>query len=75
MPVHFEAAMRESRRSVSDSDLLKYSSYSTNLQQQRANLMAGGLGNFQFPNAQGANQGGNNNPNLPAIEEEEDLYS
>lgn len=50
LPRHFEMAMREARRSVSDSDLLKYGSYANNLQQQRSNLT--GVSNFSFPKKQ-----------------------
>ena len=45
---HFEYAMSEARRSVSDSDLLKYSSFATTLQQQRG-AMLGGQSTFRFP--------------------------
>ena len=31
LPKHFENAMRESRRSVSDADLMKYQSYSMSI--------------------------------------------
>lgn len=45
---HFEFAIRESRRSVSDADLLKYESFSQKMKQQRGN-MGTGVANFSFP--------------------------
>lgn len=45
---HFELAIRESRRSVSDADLLKYESFSQKMKQQRGN-MGTGVANFSFP--------------------------
>jgi len=70
MKGHFEMAMRDARRSVSDQDLMKYSSFAQSLQQQRASL-GGGMGadNFRFPERGG---GG-----APGVEEDddEDLYS
>lgn len=45
---HFEIAIRESRRSVSDADLLKYESFSQKMKQQRGN-MGTGVANFSFP--------------------------
>ena len=54
---HFEMAVRESRRSVSDADLLKYESFSQKMKQQRGN-MGSGVANFSF--------GENQNVNAPA---------
>ena len=75
MPVHFEEAMRQARRSVSDRDLAQYSSFSQTLQQSRANITSGGqsLNTFAFPQAQAAAaaQGGG----FAAQEEEDDLYN
>jgi transitional endoplasmic reticulum ATPase len=77
MPKHFEEAVRNARRSVSDRDLAQYSSFAQTLQQSRSQLNAAGgsLSTFSFPqNARGG--GGNQNNNAaPAQEEEEDLYS
>ncbi len=75
LPKHFEEAVRNARRSVSDRDLAQYSSFAQNLQQSRAQLTTGGgsLNNFAFPR--------NNNTNQPggaaaaAVDDEEDLYS
>ena len=78
---HFEMAMKEARRSVSDSDLAKYSSFATTLQQQRSNLGGGtGVANFAFPNAGGGVHGGagTTQPSAGAAgtaAEEEDLYA
>merc|ERR1711871_37946 len=54
LPVHFEEAVRNARRSVSDRDLAQYSSFASTLQQSRAQLTSGGgsLATFQFPQAQ-----------------------
>ena len=51
MPRHFEFAVREARRSVSDNDLAQYSRFAQNLQQSRSQLTTGGgsLNSFQFP--------------------------
>mmetsp|Transcript_23045 Transcript_23045/g.33731 ORF Transcript_23045/g.33731 Transcript_23045/m.33731 type:complete len:797 (-) Transcript_23045:161-2551(-) len=52
LPAHFEEAVRNARRSVSDRDLAEYSSFANNLQQARSQLSAAGsgsLGTFQFP--------------------------
>jgi len=48
---HFELAMRESRRSVSDADLARYSSFAQTMHQQRAAVGSGGVAmvNFRFP--------------------------
>lgn len=64
---HFEYAIRESRRSVSDADLLKYESFSQKMKQQRGN-MGSGVANFAFPN-------GGNAPVAQAADEDMDgLY-
>ena len=44
---HFEYAMRESRRSVSDADLMKYESFSQKMKQQRSSSGTG-VANFSF---------------------------
>jgi transitional endoplasmic reticulum ATPase len=41
LPKHFEAAVREARRSVSDRDLAQYSSFATTLHQSRAAVTGG----------------------------------
>lgn len=52
---HFEEAMRSARRSVSDADLAKYSSFAATLQQARSQMVGGrGVDNFRFPGAPGA---------------------
>ena len=75
MPRHFEQAVRDARRSVSDNDLAQYSRFAQNLQQSRSQLSTGGgsLGTFSFPQAQAA--GGSGVAGAAADEEEEDLYS
>merc|ERR1711937_854654 len=59
LPRHFEEAVRQARRSVSDRDLAQYSSFAQNLQQARANVTSGG-GSLAVP---------------AADDDEEDLYS
>jgi transitional endoplasmic reticulum ATPase len=75
MPRHFENAVRDARRSVSDNDLAQYSRFAQNLQQSRSQLSTGGgsLGTFSFPQAQ--NAGATGAPAGPIDEEEDDLYS
>jgi len=69
---HFEAAMADARRSVSDADLAKYSSFANTLQQERAAMgHRGGAGGFRFP-AAGSGAGAEA---AAEEEEEEDLYS
>jgi len=59
LPHHFEEAVRNARRSVSDNDLAQYSRFAQNLQQSRATLTTGGgsLANFSFPQSRGQNPG------------------
>ena len=73
MPRHFEEAVKNARRSVSDRDLAQYSSFAQNLQQSRSQLTTGGgsLSNFQFPQR----AGGAGPTAAVAADEEEDLYS
>ena len=75
LPAHFEEAVRNARRSVSDRDLAQYSSFAQTLQQSRAQLNSGGtsLSTFQFPAAQAAAQGGGNGND--AADDEDDLYA
>ncbi|OQS02919.1 cell division control protein 48 [Thraustotheca clavata] len=73
---HFEEAVRNARRSVSDRDLQQYSTFAQTLQQSRAqvNSSGGSLSNFSFP---GRNIiGGGAGATTAAVDEdEEDLYS
>lgn len=85
VPRHFEDAVRNARRSVSDRDLAQYSQFAVTLQQSRAQLTTGGgsLAGFQFPRRQetghhhhapGAPHHEQGQP-APAADDEEDLYS
>lgn len=63
MPSHFEEAVRNARRSVSDRDLAQYSSFAQSLNQARGQVTSGGggsLSSFAFPqrNDGGFNDGG-----------------
>jgi len=73
---HFEAAVRQARRSVSDRDLAQYASFAQTLQQSRAAVSGstgGSLATFAFP---GANTAGAPGGGAAADEDdEEDLYS
>merc|ERR1712146_627559 len=64
---HFEIAMGDARRSVSDGDLAKYSSFAARLGQERAKIS--GPTGFRFPDQQGASKAAD------AEDDEEDLYS
>jgi transitional endoplasmic reticulum ATPase len=79
MPRHFEDAVRNARRSVSDRDLAQYSSFASNLQQSRAQMNQTGasLGGFTFPTRQPTAGGaGTTGGGVDITEEdEEDLYS
>mmetsp|Transcript_6325 Transcript_6325/g.8834 ORF Transcript_6325/g.8834 Transcript_6325/m.8834 type:complete len:814 (-) Transcript_6325:131-2572(-) len=82
MPRHFEEAVRNARRSVSDRDLAQYSSFAQNLQQSRSQLTTGGgsLSGFSFPQQQPQHHhssigGRAGSAPAAAMEEEEDLYS
>ena len=72
---HFEYAVRQARRSVSDRDLAQYASFAQTLQQSRAAVSGatgGSLASFAFPdqsNMAGADAAAADD------EEEEDLYS
>ena len=70
LPSHFETAIRNGRRSVSDKDLAQYLQFANTLQQSRAQLNSVGssLGNFSFPKK-------GNKLQPVEVEEEEDLYS
>ena len=70
LPEHFESAIRNARRSVSDKDLAQYLQFANTLQQSRAQLnsVGGSLGNFSFPRK-------GNKFQVVEEDEEEDLYS
>jgi len=74
LPTHFEQAVRNARRSVSDKDLKQYSSFAQTLQQARSQITggSGSLANFSFP-APNANASQANGTTQE--DEEEDLYS
>merc|ERR1739844_19888 len=68
LPKHFENAVRNARRSVSDRDLAQYASFAQTLQQSRAAVTGSGggsLASFAFPNQDGINGDG-------AVKEEEE---
>merc|ERR1711976_494530 len=53
LPRHFEVAVRNARRSVSDRDLAQYAPFAQTLQQSRAAVTGSGggsLATFAFPN-------------------------
>merc|ERR1712154_467537 len=75
LPRHFESAVRQARRSVSDRDLAQYASFAQTLQQSRAAVTGaagGSLATFAFPE-----QGNMADAGTKEEEEddEEDLYS
>merc|ERR1739848_786992 len=67
LPRHFEHAVRNARRSVSDRDLAQYASFAQTLQQSRAAVTGaagGSLASFAFPEQSGggmASAGGGGN--------------
>jgi transitional endoplasmic reticulum ATPase len=74
---HFETAVRQARRSVSDRDLAQYASFAQTLQQSRAAVSGstgGSLATFAFPDASGAG-GAGGGAAAAEEEDEEDLYS
>merc|ERR1712125_91458 len=78
LPRHFENAVREARRSVSDRDLAQYASFAQTLQQSRAAVSGstgGSLATFAFPeqNNPGAAGAGGAAP-ADDDDDEEDLY-
>lgn len=77
MPRHFEEAVRNARRSVSDRDLAQYSSFAQNLQQSRSQMTSGGgsLANFRFPGAAPTAATGGAGGVAMQDDDEEDLYS
>jgi transitional endoplasmic reticulum ATPase len=81
LPHHFEEAIRNGRRSVSDKDLAQYLQFANTLQQSRAQLNSGGtsLGSFSFPKKGNKLQSVIKLGEVGEVgevgEEEEDLYS
>jgi transitional endoplasmic reticulum ATPase len=77
-PKHFEMAMTDARRSVSDADLIKYSSFASTLQQSRATMAAAaGPTGFRFPRHPGGAATESKDAAMEEDDEEdgEDLYS
>merc|ERR1712087_1094121 len=75
LPKHFESAVRQARRSVSDRDLAQYASFAQTLQQSRAAVSGatgGSLATFSFPES---NEGGGTGGADADEDDEEDLYS
>lgn len=75
---HFEMAMRDSRRSVSDADLARYSSFAQAMQQARQTQGGGGgIANFRFPDraAGEANATATTLAGGAAADDDDDLYS
>lgn len=71
---HFEMAMSEARRSVSDADLQKYGQFAQTLQQQRGQIL-GGASSFTFSNSGGnAATGGSGTTGLMDDDDDDDLY-
>jgi transitional endoplasmic reticulum ATPase len=77
LPKHFEAAVRQARRSVSDRDLAQYASFAQTLSQSRAAVSGatgGSLATFSFPES-GAAVAGETGDAAADDDDEEDLYS
>ena len=79
LPRHFEHAVRNARRSVSDRDLAQYASFAQTLQQSRAAVSGatgGSLATFAFPQGSSNGMAGGAAGNAQTEDdEEEDLYS
>uniref|UniRef100_A0A7R9WC16 AAA+ ATPase domain-containing protein n=1 Tax=Pseudictyota dubia TaxID=2749911 RepID=A0A7R9WC16_9STRA len=79
LPRHFETAVRNARRSVSDRDLAQYASFAQTLQQSRAAVSGatgGSLATFAFPDqANVGGAGGGDAGGADDDDDEEDLYS
>merc|ERR1712194_671458 len=76
LPNHFEAAVRQARRSVSDRDLAQYASFAQTLNQSRAAVTGSGggsLATFAFPDQSG--MVGGEEGKEDDEDDEEDLYS
>lgn len=73
---HFEVAVRQARRSVSDRDLAQYATFAQTLQQSRAAITGasgGSLASFAFPNRD--DEIGTGNDTVVSEDDEDDLYS
>merc|ERR1712125_148362 len=81
LPAHFENAVRNARRSVSDRDLAQYASFAQTLQQSRAAVTGssgGSLATFAFPaqsSTAGVEGGAQAEEEDEDEDDEEDLYS
>jgi transitional endoplasmic reticulum ATPase len=78
LPRHFESAVRNARRSVSDRDLAQYASFAQTLQQSRAAVTGatgGSLATFAFPQRGDAGMAGGADAAAQEEDDEEDLYS
>ena len=75
---HFELAMRDARRSVSEQDLSRYASFATTLQQSRAAISSStgqSIAGFQFPRRDGAVAGaGAAAPGAAPEADDDELY-
>ncbi len=76
LPHHFELAIRNARRSVSDTDLYQYSQFANTLHQSRAQLNSNGetLIDFKFPKKV-SNTINDTDTTNNAMDVSEDLYS
>ena len=78
LPRHFEHAVRNARRSVSDRDLAQYASFAQTLQQSRAAVTGaagGSLATFSFPEQSGGMAAAGGGDAAAEEDDEEDLYS
>jgi transitional endoplasmic reticulum ATPase len=78
LSTHFESAVRQARRSVSDRDLAQYASFAQTLSQSRAAVTGatgGSLATFSFPESSGDAAGGAAAAAADDDDDEEDLYS
>lgn len=75
---HFEHAVRNARRSVSDRDLAQYASFAQTLSQSRAAVTGasgGSLATFAFPQGSSGTADGAGGEAAAEEDDEEDLYS
>ena len=77
---HFESAVRNARKSVSDKDLAQYASFAQTLQQSRATVIGSGgesLASLPFPVQANSGDGttGGTRSSMEEEEGEKDLYS
>merc|ERR1712238_302003 len=78
LSTHFEAAVRQARRYVSDRDLAQYASFAQTLQQSRATVTGstgGSLATFAFPESTEGAAAGEGAGAADDEDDEEDLYS